>query len=85
MTVSIKAFQSLQSALPAVPPSTKLSKLDVLLMASAYIAQLGRLLEEEDLSFPDQERPIVTFHPVKVLQHFKNKLRYVKFKNYLKN
>ena len=32
-------------------------------MASAYIAQLGRLLEEE---FPDQQKQTVTFHPIKV-------------------
>ena len=63
-----KAFQSLQSALPAVPPSTKLSKLDVLLMASAYIAQLGRLLEEESPAFflDQQSQQTVIFHPVKV-------------------
>ncbi|KAK4014239.1 hypothetical protein OUZ56_026769 [Daphnia magna] len=66
------AFQSLQSALPAVPPSTKLSKLDVLLMASAYIAHLGRLVQEDN---DEQQAHMqannstnqnnVTFHPVK--------------------
>ena len=62
------AFQQLQSALPAVPPSTKLSKLDVLLMASAYIAHLGRLMEEngQDLVTPTGHN-VTTFHPVKVL------------------
>jgi hypothetical protein len=70
------AFQSLQSALPAVPPSTKLSKLDVLLMASAYIAHLGRMVQVDN-DGGDQQQPQqptnfnsndgATFHPVKVL------------------
>lgn len=70
----LSAFQSLQSALPAVPPSTKLSKLDVLLMASAYIAHLGRLVQEDN---DEQQAHLqannstnqnnVTFHPVKVI------------------
>ncbi|XP_046657136.1 transcription factor 24-like isoform X3 [Daphnia pulicaria] len=70
------AFQSLQSALPAVPPSTKLSKLDVLLMASAYIAHLGRLVQVDndggDQQQPQPQQPTnfnsndgATFHPVK--------------------
>ncbi|XP_057381154.1 transcription factor 24-like [Daphnia carinata] len=62
------AFQSLQSALPAVPPSTKLSKLDVLLMASAYIAHLGRLVQEdndEQQASNSTNQNNVTFHPVK--------------------
>lgn len=40
------AFQSLQRSLPAVPPDTKLSKLDVLVLASNYIAHLAQLLTE---------------------------------------
>lgn len=76
------AFQSLQSALPAVPPSTKLSKLDVLLMASAYIAHLSRLVEEngqQDLTIPVGQT--VTFHPVKVKtkhKHFPNQIDQMK-------
>jgi hypothetical protein len=65
----LSAFQSLQSALPAVPPSTKLSKLDVLLMASAYIAHLGRLVQVETSDEDDQQmnnNSSATFHPVKV-------------------
>lgn len=58
------AFQLLQSALPAVPPSTKLSKLDVLLMASAYIAHLGRLVEDKEFITSEHH---LTFHPVKVI------------------
>ncbi|KAL8576525.1 hypothetical protein ACOMHN_003083 [Nucella lapillus] len=45
------AFMDLQKTLPAVPRDTKLSKLDVLLLASAYIAQLSATLASpEDIS-----------------------------------
>ncbi|CAM9736670.1 unnamed protein product [Lampetra planeri] len=40
------AFLALQRALPAVPPDTKLSKLDVLLLATTYIAHLTRALDQ---------------------------------------
>ena len=37
-------------------------------MASAYIAQLGRLLEEQEgPSILDQHQQLVIFHPVKVI------------------
>ncbi|XP_075606139.1 transcription factor 23 [Balearica regulorum gibbericeps] len=39
-----RAFQSLQAALPTVPPGTKLSKLDVLVLATSYIAHLSHTL-----------------------------------------
>ncbi|XP_076191375.1 transcription factor 23 [Aptenodytes patagonicus] len=39
-----QAFLSLQAALPAVPPGTKLSKLDVLVLATSYIAHLSHAL-----------------------------------------
>ncbi|XP_059688126.1 transcription factor 23 [Gavia stellata] len=39
-----RAFLSLQAALPAVPPGTKLSKLDVLVLATSYIAHLSHAL-----------------------------------------
>ncbi|XP_054676025.1 transcription factor 23 isoform X2 [Grus americana] len=39
-----RAFQSLQAALPTVPPGTKLSKLDVLVLATSYIAHLSHAL-----------------------------------------
>lgn len=42
------AFQALQSSLPSVPPDTKLSKLDILVLASNYIAHLGALLSDDD-------------------------------------
>ncbi|XP_070784609.1 transcription factor 24 [Enoplosus armatus] len=40
------AFLELQRTLPSVPPDTKLSKLDVLILATTYIAHLTRTLEE---------------------------------------
>lgn len=40
------AFLELQRTLPAVPPDTKLSKLDVLVLATTYIAHLMRTLNE---------------------------------------
>ncbi|XP_068094482.1 transcription factor 24 [Hyperolius riggenbachi] len=42
------AFMELQRTLPSVPPDTKLSKLDVLILATTYIAHLTRSLQEED-------------------------------------
>ncbi|XP_077443480.1 transcription factor 24-like [Stigmatopora argus] len=41
-----QAFLSLQAALPSVPPDTKLSKLDVLLLATNYIAYLTKTLDQ---------------------------------------
>ncbi|KAK3575472.1 hypothetical protein QTP86_026852, partial [Hemibagrus guttatus] len=41
-----QAFQSLQAALPSVPPDTKLSKLDVLVLATNYIAHLTETLDQ---------------------------------------
>ncbi|XP_040920740.1 transcription factor 24-like [Toxotes jaculatrix] len=41
-----QAFHSLQAALPSVPPDTKLSKLDVLVLATNYIAHLTETLNE---------------------------------------
>lgn len=38
------AFLVLQATLPTVPPHTKLSRLDVLLLAASYIAHLTRVL-----------------------------------------
>lgn len=47
------AFQALQSSLPSVPPNTKLSKLDILVLASNYIAHLGALLSDEEQQHSD--------------------------------
>ncbi|XP_041661595.1 transcription factor 24-like [Cheilinus undulatus] len=41
-----QAFHSLQAALPSVPPDTKLSKLDVLVLATNYIAHLTETLHQ---------------------------------------
>ncbi|EPY74001.1 COP9 signalosome complex subunit 5 isoform 1 [Camelus ferus] len=64
------AFLELQRTLPSVPPDTKLSKLDVLLLATTYIAHLTRSLQD------DAEAPVDPglgalrgdgyLHPVKV-------------------
>ncbi|XP_077366283.1 transcription factor 24 [Festucalex cinctus] len=62
-----QAFHSLQAALPSVPRDTKLSKLDVLVLATNYIAYLtqtldqGRTLSEHTLP----PRPGGYLHPVK--------------------
>ncbi|XP_006901956.1 PREDICTED: transcription factor 24-like [Elephantulus edwardii] len=37
----------LQRTLPSVPPDTKLSMLDVLLLATTYIAHLTRSLQDD--------------------------------------
>ena len=72
------AFQSLQLCLPSVPPDTKLSKLDILILASNYIAQLTETLDDSSevsrSSFPQlsmslQNRParyLKFYHPIKV-------------------
>ncbi|XP_070706015.1 transcription factor 24-like [Pempheris klunzingeri] len=62
-----QAFHSLQAALPSVPPDTKLSKLDVLVLATNYIAYLTETLDQggalsEHIVSP---RPGGYLHPVK--------------------
>lgn len=42
------AFLELQRSLPSVPPDTKLSKLDVLVLATTYISHLMKTLDEGD-------------------------------------
>lgn len=59
------AFLELQRTLPAVPPDTKLSKLDVLVLATTYIAHLMRTLNEDE----DENQLFAAhgiMHPVKV-------------------
>uniref|UniRef100_A0A665WJI2 BHLH domain-containing protein n=1 Tax=Echeneis naucrates TaxID=173247 RepID=A0A665WJI2_ECHNA len=58
------AFLELQRTLPSVPPDTKLSKLDVLILATTYIAHLTRTLQEEGY-----------LHPVK--RHFEPSGRFI--------
>lgn len=63
-----QAFLALQAALPAVPPNTKLSKLDVLVLATSYIAHLTRTLGHE-LPGPAWSpflRGLRYLHPLKV-------------------
>jgi hypothetical protein len=57
-------FLELQRTLPAVPPDTKLSKLDVLVLATTYIAHLMRTLNNEDDNHVYTTNGIL--HPVKV-------------------
>uniref|UniRef100_A0A8C4QAU5 Transcription factor 24 n=1 Tax=Eptatretus burgeri TaxID=7764 RepID=A0A8C4QAU5_EPTBU len=61
-----QAFQELQRTLPAVPPDTKLSKLDVLLLASTYIAHLTRTLRGDGDRAGSLRQRASYLHPVKV-------------------
>ncbi|KAG5846552.1 hypothetical protein ANANG_G00116210 [Anguilla anguilla] len=62
-----QAFHSLQAALPSVPPNTKLSKLDVLVLATNYIAHLTQTLDQGET--PTERPPLCRaggyLHPVK--------------------
>ncbi|XP_015334973.1 transcription factor 23 [Marmota marmota marmota] len=62
-----QAFLALQAALPAVPPDTKLSKLDVLVLATSYIAHLTRTLGHElpSPAWPPFLRGLRHLHPLK--------------------
>ncbi|ELV13741.1 transcription factor 23 [Tupaia chinensis] len=62
-----QAFLALQAALPAVPPDTKLSKLDVLVLASSYIAHLTRTLGHElpGPAWPPFLHGLCYLHPLK--------------------
>ena len=70
------AFLDLQKSLPSVPPDTKLSKLDVLVLATTYIAHLMKSLDETEEGGPNGELPSIEhqhrlkangyLHPVKV-------------------
>ncbi|XP_073484951.1 transcription factor 23-like [Aquarana catesbeiana] len=59
-----EAFLSLQAALPSVPPDTKLSKLDVLVLATSYIAHLTQTLDQDGNSAPSGRGPGY-LHPIK--------------------
>ncbi|OBS71650.1 hypothetical protein A6R68_13772 [Neotoma lepida] len=56
-----------RAALPAVPPDTKLSKLDVLVLATSYIAHLTRTLGHElpGPAWPPFLRGLRYLHPLK--------------------
>uniref|UniRef100_A0A8C9QI74 Transcription factor 23 n=1 Tax=Spermophilus dauricus TaxID=99837 RepID=A0A8C9QI74_SPEDA len=62
-----QAFLALQAALPAVPPDTNLSKLDVLVLATSYIAHLTRTLGHElpSPAWPPFLRGLRHLHPLK--------------------
>ncbi|XP_043919321.1 transcription factor 23 [Protopterus annectens] len=65
-----RAFLTLQAALPSVPPDTKLSKLDVLVLATSYIAHLTQTLDK-DCKLPEQMHSSRTsnyLHPMKVIR-----------------
>ncbi|XP_004842240.1 transcription factor 24 [Heterocephalus glaber] len=63
------AFLELQRTLPSVPPDTKLSKLDVLLLATTYIAHLTRSLQDDSEAPADPSLGALRgdgyLHPVK--------------------
>jgi len=59
------AFLDLQRTLPAVPPDTKLSKLDVLVLATTYIAHLMSALQD-DVDVSQIFAANGCMHPVKV-------------------
>lgn len=67
------AFLELQRTLPSVPPDTKLSKLDVLLLATTYIAHLTRSLQDDAEAPADAGLGALRgdgyLHPVKVGRH----------------
>ncbi|XP_055329434.1 musculin-like [Paramacrobiotus metropolitanus] len=57
MRILSKAFGRLKTALPWVPPDTKLSKLDTLRLASLYITHLATLLSQDHPSECSTEIP----------------------------
>uniref|UniRef100_W5MAW3 Transcription factor 24 n=2 Tax=Lepisosteus oculatus TaxID=7918 RepID=W5MAW3_LEPOC len=59
------AFLELQRTLPSVPPDTKLSKLDVLILATTYIAHLTRTLQEEGMDEGEGTRQAELLHSLK--------------------
>ncbi|XP_028289896.1 transcription factor 24 isoform X2 [Gouania willdenowi] len=59
------AFLELQRTLPSVPPDTKLSKLDVLILATTYIAHLTRTLQEEGTEEGESTKQTEALHSLK--------------------
>ncbi|XP_067143795.1 transcription factor 24-like [Centruroides vittatus] len=53
------AFLNLQRTLPYVPPNTKLSKLDVLILATTYISHLMKLLNQDTVN-SEAECPLLS-------------------------
>lgn len=48
-------FASLQSLIPNVPPDTKLSKLDILILATNYIKHLGDILDPQSQVYSEDD------------------------------
>lgn len=76
------AFQTLQSCLPSVPPDTKLSKLDILILATNYISILMQTLDNN--TQPTDYQP---FYPspdnyINQHQHFTNENGFENFETY---
>uniref|UniRef100_A0A3Q4H292 BHLH domain-containing protein n=1 Tax=Neolamprologus brichardi TaxID=32507 RepID=A0A3Q4H292_NEOBR len=70
---------SLQAALPSVPPDTKLSKLDVLVLATNYIAHLTETLDQGGmLTEHTTSRPATTTWVCECAKKSKNKLKPLK-------
>ncbi|XP_037612768.1 transcription factor 24-like [Sebastes umbrosus] len=59
------AFLELQRTLPSVPPDTKLSKLDVLILATTYIAHLTRTLQDESQEEGESTKQTEALHSLK--------------------
>ncbi|XP_070555156.1 transcription factor 24-like [Ptychodera flava] len=63
------AFLELQKTLPSVPPDTKLSKLDVLVLATTYIAHLMQTLDADNPEGQEEKQHRLGangyLHPVK--------------------
>ncbi|XP_023650545.1 transcription factor 24 [Paramormyrops kingsleyae] len=59
------AFLELQRTLPSVPPDTKLSKLDLLILATTYIAHLTKTLQEEGMEEGESTRQSEVLHSLK--------------------
>uniref|UniRef100_A0A3B3SAU7 Transcription factor 24 n=2 Tax=Paramormyrops kingsleyae TaxID=1676925 RepID=A0A3B3SAU7_9TELE len=59
------AFLELQRTLPSVPPDTKLSKLDVLILATTYIAHLTRTLQEDGIQAAESTKQTEVLNAMK--------------------
>ncbi|XP_048871894.1 transcription factor 24-like [Brienomyrus brachyistius] len=59
------AFLELQRTLPSVPPDTKLSKLDVLILATTYIAHLTRTLQDDGIQAAESTKQTEVLNAMK--------------------
>lgn len=59
------AFLELQKTLPSVPPDTKLSKLDVLILATTYIAHLTKTLQEDGMEESEDTKRTEALNSIK--------------------